>query len=66
MAPPTAAAESGLNITVEEDSSQAVSLEKMIDIGESQAAADHLPALQTCETFPAERLLISNISSFSV
>ena len=51
LAPPTAAAES-LEITVEEDGSQTVKLEKMVDIfRETSASADLLPALQTCETF---------------
>ena len=38
-----------LNITVEEDSSQPVDLEEMIEIGESATTQGNLPDLQICE-----------------
>ena len=63
LAPPTAAAES-LNITVEEDGIQTVKLEKMVDIGETSASADLLPALQTCEREFLHRKMINDISCF--
>ena len=47
--PPTASVLTNLNITVEEDSSQPVDLEEMIEIGESATTQENLPDLQICE-----------------
>ena len=48
LKPPTASVLSTLNITVEEDGSRPVDLEKMIDISESTSTQEILPDLQNC------------------
>ena len=49
LKPPTASVLSTLNITVEEDGSRPVDLEKMIDISESSSTQEILPDLQNCK-----------------
>ena len=49
LSPPTASVVSPLNITVEEDGSQRIELEKMIDIGETDITEETLTDLQNCE-----------------
>ena len=49
LKPPTASVLSTLNITVEEDGSRPVDLEKMIDISESTSTQEILPDLQNCK-----------------
>ena len=52
LAPPTAAMDANwVGIIAEEDGSQSVRLHKMVEIEETSASADLMPALQSSEYF---------------
>ena len=63
LKPPTASVLSTLNITVEEDGSQPVDLEKMIDISESPSTQEILPDLQNCKINCYHQTLCNSCSS---